>query len=107
MSKRKHREHPWEPFDATWLLRLARIRMPDDYELQEAISRIAFARRNSCCDDRICGYAFVGEEHPDPTRREWRRVTGEILQGTDFSPYGRDVVIDIMEDGEIGAIEFV
>ena len=96
------RPRPWEAYDPAWLVRLAQERVPEDLLLQDALRECTFARQEDATY-----WHFVGADHPNPERREWRFDRTEILKSTSDGPTSGDVAIDILEGGQIGGIEFV
>ncbi|MEO8540596.1 MAG: hypothetical protein ABI577_12730 [bacterium] len=103
----KKPEWPWEAFDATSIIRLARAQFFDDLSLVEELAQCHFARRNNCCDDRVCGYHFFGDDHPDPARRDRAKFERTVMLTPDDRVMTGDIAIDRTADGRIGAIEFV
>jgi len=94
--------NPWEPYDPRWLVKLARKQLPDDWQLHDALAACTRAQANSCCGPKICGYRFVDSLQSNQPESPGQYVGSVALQRESES----DVIVDLLRDGRVGAIEF-
>lgn len=82
------------PYDPTWLVELAKIQLPEKFEL--------IASLKLC--ETIVGFCECGCGDPyfiDPKSDEWDFDYCEELERED----GIDIILDIMKDRRVGSIE--
>ena len=94
--------NPWERYNPWWLVQLARKQLPDDWQLHEALAACTRAQANSCCSPKICGYQFVDRSSFN-TDETSRRFAGNVILIRQDEP---DVILDVLADGTVAAIEF-
>lgn len=88
----------WRPYDPSWLVAQARRQLPEQPELADAFA--------ACVRARGAGgpyVYFVDAARPNAPGSPWQFDRNEMLEDTEFG----DVVVDVLKDGRIGAIELL
>ena len=95
---------PWLPYDPTWLIDLAKLRLPEEKWLHEALRHCTRARQATCCLPKVCGYYFVDRTNPNQPGSEWQFLHSVLLERY---PSDCDVAVDILQGQRVGAVEFL
>lgn len=88
----------WEPYDPSWLVAHARRQFPDEPALAEALA--------ACTSARGVGshtIHFVDDARPNQPGSAWQFDRNVTIEGTEYG----DVIVDVLKDGRIGAIELL
>ena len=91
-------ELQWQPYDPSWLVRLARQQYPDQPWLAEA-----FAGCTRCLVESRAYLYFVNPAHPNQPGSEWQFERNLLL---DAGKEGK-IVVDVVVGPRIGGIEFL
>jgi hypothetical protein len=88
----------WKPYDPTWLVDWVRAERPDLALLADALERCTRAMEG--------GRAYLYFVDPADANRpgaEWQIADGAVLH----HPREGTLILDILEDGRVGGIEFL
>jgi hypothetical protein len=86
---------PWETYDPTWLVELARKQLPEQTALIEALANCTRVWKRT-----PTALYFVDPTRPNVPGSEWQFADNYIVD----SARG-EVSIDVLEDGRVGGIE--
>ena len=87
----------WRPYDPTWLVELAREQHPDDPSLTAALR---------ACTRAIQGanyVRFVSGRRANQPGAEWQFARNVTLESDTHG----DLVLDVLQSGRIGGVEFL
>ena len=88
----------WETYDPTWLVELARERLPEELWLQAALSVCRRAWKAS-----PAYMNFVNPQNPNMPGSEWQFETNIVLE----HPTEGELVLDILKGRRVGGVEFI
>ena len=89
---------PWEPFDPTRLIALARAQYPDEPWLSDALSRCTLCQREG-----RAYFHFVDPNAAGASRDDLEFERNVVL----VDPAGGDVVLDILAGHRVSGAEFL
>ena len=86
------------PYDTSELVELARRTLPEQLWVADALAR---------CSDALVATPyhvyFVDSSRPNEPGSEWQFRENVVLE----SPTEGDIILDVLKDGRIGALEFL
>ena len=88
----------WEPYDPSWLVRLARAQEPDESWLPLALSHCT-----SCCWRGRAYVYFVDPSNANEPGADWQFKENIAL----YDASEGELLLDILRDGRVGGIEFL
>lgn len=88
----------WESYDPAWLIELAQAELPENVELRDALS--------NCRKATQIGWKAKILYFVDPFRRNDPSFGWKFKEAIVFETYSKGpVIVDVLQDGRIGAVE--
>ena len=88
----------WQPYDPSWLVRLAREHYPEVPWLATALEKCTRCKIKSKA--YVC---FVDPTNANQLGADWQFAENIVLE----DPEHGDIVIDVLENQRIGGVEFL